>query len=137
MSQRALRAEAIAQQQINRFVIGAGRKHARRILERKRQRRCQQPLGRHRTARGPGADHRGLGKEIALDLAGGVAREKGAIGRLCQQGGETIVVPRAITQPDYEGELAVVIGRRGRDIPEGSALDYVAGYLPLNDVSAR
>jgi acylpyruvate hydrolase len=51
--------------------------------------------------------------------------------------GQTIVVPRAITQPDYEGELAVVIGRRGRDIPEESALDYVAGYMPLHDVSAR
>ena len=51
--------------------------------------------------------------------------------------GETIVVPRSITQPDYEGELAVVIGRRGRDIPEESALDYVAGYMPLHDVSAR
>lgn len=51
--------------------------------------------------------------------------------------GETIVIPRAVEQPDYEGELAVVIGRRGRNIPEESALDYVAGYMPLNDVSAR
>ena len=51
--------------------------------------------------------------------------------------GETIVVPPAITQPDYEGELAVVIGRQGRNIPEANALDYVAGYMPLHDVSAR
>jgi acylpyruvate hydrolase len=51
--------------------------------------------------------------------------------------GETIVIPRAVQKPDYEGELAVVIGRRGRMIPEASALDYVAGYMPLNDVSAR
>lgn len=50
---------------------------------------------------------------------------------------DTIVVPAAVEQPDYEGELAVVIGRRGRNIPEESALDYVAGYMPLNDVSAR
>ena len=51
--------------------------------------------------------------------------------------GDTIVIPAAVEQPDYEGELAVVIGRRGRNIPEDSALDYVAGYMPLNDVSAR
>ncbi len=51
--------------------------------------------------------------------------------------GETIVIPCAVQKPDYEGELAVVIGRQGRNIPESSALDYVAGYMPLNDVSAR
>jgi len=50
---------------------------------------------------------------------------------------EPIVIPRAVQQPDYEGELAVVIGRRGCRIPEAEALDYVAGYMPLNDVSAR
>jgi len=51
--------------------------------------------------------------------------------------GEPICIPPAVTKPDYEGELAVVIGRRGRNIPEADALDYVAGYMPLNDVSAR
>jgi 2-keto-4-pentenoate hydratase/2-oxohepta-3-ene-1,7-dioic acid hydratase in catechol pathway len=51
--------------------------------------------------------------------------------------GEPIVIPAAVEKPDYEGELAVVIGRRGRNIPEAEALDYVAGYMPLNDVSAR
>lgn len=50
---------------------------------------------------------------------------------------EPIVIPAAVQKPDYEGELAVVIGRRGRRIPEAEALDYVAGYMPLNDVSAR
>jgi 2-keto-4-pentenoate hydratase/2-oxohepta-3-ene-1,7-dioic acid hydratase in catechol pathway len=51
--------------------------------------------------------------------------------------GQPIVIPAAVQKPDYEGELAVVIGRRGRNIPEAEALDYVAGYMPLNDVSAR
>jgi 2-keto-4-pentenoate hydratase/2-oxohepta-3-ene-1,7-dioic acid hydratase in catechol pathway len=51
--------------------------------------------------------------------------------------GESIVIPRCVAKPDYEGELGVVIGKRGRYIPEGEALDYVAGYLPVNDVSAR
>ncbi|OAQ64956.2 fumarylacetoacetate hydrolase domain-containing protein [Pochonia chlamydosporia 170] len=38
---------------------------------------------------------------------------------------------------DYEGELAVVIGKTGKDIPKSSALDFVAGYCVANDVSAR
>lgn len=38
---------------------------------------------------------------------------------------------------DYEAELAVVIGRRGLDIPAESALDFVAGYMCANDISAR
>jgi acylpyruvate hydrolase len=51
--------------------------------------------------------------------------------------GEPIVIPAAVQKPDYEGELAVVIGRRARNVPEASALDYVGGYTVLNDVSAR
>ncbi len=38
---------------------------------------------------------------------------------------------------DYEGELAVVIGTPGRDIPKANALDHVLGYTCANDVSAR
>ena len=45
---------------------------------------------------------------------------------------------RAMTsQVDYEAELAVVIGRRARDVREQDALDVVLGYTCLNDVSAR
>ncbi len=51
--------------------------------------------------------------------------------------GDPIIIPAAVQKPDYEGELAVVIGRRGRNIPEDRALEYVAGYFPLNDVTAR
>lgn len=51
--------------------------------------------------------------------------------------GSPIVLPRASEQVDYEGELAVVIGRRCKEVPEEEALGYVAGYMALNDVSAR
>lgn len=51
--------------------------------------------------------------------------------------GEAIVLPKLSDQVDYEGELGVVIGRTARHVPESSALGYVAGYLPFNDVSAR
>jgi 2-keto-4-pentenoate hydratase/2-oxohepta-3-ene-1,7-dioic acid hydratase in catechol pathway len=51
--------------------------------------------------------------------------------------GDTIVVPPVVTQPDYEGELAVVIGRRAHDVPREHALDVVAGLTVAHDVSAR
>lgn len=50
---------------------------------------------------------------------------------------EKIVLPKASTQVDYEAELVVVIGKRGRHISKEQALSYVAGYMNGNDVSAR
>ncbi len=41
------------------------------------------------------------------------------------------------SQIDYESELAVVIGRGGRDIPRARAMDHVFGYTIVNDVTAR
>jgi 2-keto-4-pentenoate hydratase/2-oxohepta-3-ene-1,7-dioic acid hydratase in catechol pathway len=49
----------------------------------------------------------------------------------------TITPPAVTSQVDYEAELAVVIGRRGHNISVEQALGYVAGVMPLNDVSAR
>jgi acylpyruvate hydrolase len=51
--------------------------------------------------------------------------------------GEPIRLPRASQQVDFEGELAVVIGRRCRQVREQDALHFVAAYAALNDVSAR
>lgn len=55
--------------------------------------------------------------------------------------GDAIVIPPICRehgpQVDYEGELAVVIGDRCRDVPESRALDFVEGYAVANDVSAR
>ncbi len=48
-----------------------------------------------------------------------------------------MVRPKVSVELDYEGELAVVIGRAGRHIPEKDALDYVAGYSCYNDGSVR
>jgi len=45
--------------------------------------------------------------------------------------------PKVTTQVDWEVELAVVIGRRGRDIRADRALDHIFGYTVANDVSAR
>jgi 2-keto-4-pentenoate hydratase/2-oxohepta-3-ene-1,7-dioic acid hydratase in catechol pathway len=51
--------------------------------------------------------------------------------------GEPIKLPAWTGRVDYEGELAVVIGRTCRNVDESQALDYVLGYSCFNDVSAR
>ncbi len=51
--------------------------------------------------------------------------------------GAAVRIPPSVTKPDWEAELAVVIGRRARDVSEGVALEYVAGYTVLDDISAR
>jgi 2-keto-4-pentenoate hydratase/2-oxohepta-3-ene-1,7-dioic acid hydratase in catechol pathway len=54
--------------------------------------------------------------------------------------GGAIPIPACCThgpEIDFEAELAVVIGRHARNVPEASALDYVLGYTVANDVSAR
>ena len=48
-----------------------------------------------------------------------------------------LILPSASPELDYEGELAVVIGRRGRHIREADALAHVAGYSCYNDGSVR
>lgn len=51
--------------------------------------------------------------------------------------GENIVVPREETRPDYEGELAVIIGKRTYRATREAALDSVGGISAFNDVSGR
>jgi 2-keto-4-pentenoate hydratase/2-oxohepta-3-ene-1,7-dioic acid hydratase in catechol pathway len=51
--------------------------------------------------------------------------------------GETIVLPRASAKVDYEAEIALVIGRRARNVAAGDAYDYLEGVACANDVSAR
>lgn len=47
------------------------------------------------------------------------------------------VVPHDVTEPDWEFELAVVMGKRARRVTAGDALDYVAGYTMANDITSR
>ena len=50
---------------------------------------------------------------------------------------ESLVLPAVSSKLDYEGELAVVIGKPGRHLGESEALDHVAGYACFNDASVR
>ncbi|MEZ3158477.1 fumarylacetoacetate hydrolase family protein [Microbacterium sp. BWR-S6Y] len=50
---------------------------------------------------------------------------------------DPVVIPAVADDVDYEGEIAVVIGRRAHAVSEQEALSYVAGFTLLNDVSDR
>jgi 2-keto-4-pentenoate hydratase/2-oxohepta-3-ene-1,7-dioic acid hydratase in catechol pathway len=51
--------------------------------------------------------------------------------------GEPVMLPPNSRQVDYEAELAVIIGKSGKNIPEAEAYEHVAGYTIMNDVTAR
>lgn len=50
---------------------------------------------------------------------------------------EPVLLPGVSDKIDYEAELAFVIGKRGRNISIDQAMKYVAGYMVLNDITAR
>src|SRR5262249_9072180 len=51
--------------------------------------------------------------------------------------GEVLIDPKVSTSIDYEAELAVIIGKPGKAIARGHALEHVWGYTIVNDVTAR
>lgn len=51
--------------------------------------------------------------------------------------GKPVIYPKIVKQLDLEGEMTAVIGKRAYFVDEEDALDYVAGYTIINDVSAR
>lgn len=51
--------------------------------------------------------------------------------------GDSILVPIESDRLDYEGEIAIVIGKEGRRISEEDALDYIVGYSCYNDATIR
>src|SRR5579859_5429629 len=51
--------------------------------------------------------------------------------------GDNIILPKVSTQMDYEAEFAFVIGKKAKHVALEDAMNYVAGYMNLDDVSAR
>ena len=51
--------------------------------------------------------------------------------------GEAIVIPRAETRPDYEGEVAIVLGRTVKNVSPEEAASAIGGFAPFDDVSGR
>lgn len=50
---------------------------------------------------------------------------------------DDVILPRNVEKPDWELELGVVIGRRARHVPPERAMEHVAGFAVVNDVTAR
>jgi 2-keto-4-pentenoate hydratase/2-oxohepta-3-ene-1,7-dioic acid hydratase in catechol pathway len=51
--------------------------------------------------------------------------------------GEPIVLPAQSERVEYEGEIALVIGKQARNVRAADARNYIGAYVPLNDVTAR
>src|SRR4030043_1434218 len=51
--------------------------------------------------------------------------------------GEYIIYPPEVKELDYEVELAVIIGKKIKNIPENKVSDYIYGYTIMNDITAR
>jgi 2-keto-4-pentenoate hydratase/2-oxohepta-3-ene-1,7-dioic acid hydratase in catechol pathway len=51
--------------------------------------------------------------------------------------GATVRLPETSAKVDYEGEIAFVVGRQAKAVAEADALDFIAGYMLFNDLSAR
>ena len=90
-----------------------------------------------------GMSGRGPNGELTpLDEVYKAARARGIWGFYCFQEnaagpGDEIVYPARTDRLDYEGEVAVILGRRGKDIAARDAEPYFWGFLLQNDVSAR
>lgn len=79
-------------------------------------------------------------KDHAKEMGGEVAANPNLFMRTAQSvvgHQQSVIMPKVSEQYDFEGELAVVIGRGGRHIAEDKALDYVAGYTCFLDGSVR
>ncbi|MDG6904243.1 MAG: fumarylacetoacetate hydrolase family protein [Nitrososphaerota archaeon] len=50
---------------------------------------------------------------------------------------DPVIIPKISTMPDYEVELAAVIGKRGKYIKKENVYDFIAGYTIINDISLR
>lgn len=91
-----------------------------------------------------------VGRNYAEHIAEGERAQKKAIGvtehpvyftkpatSVVGHGGDVLVFPALSEAIDYEVELAVVIGKAGRDISAEGAYDHIFGYTILNDITAR
>ncbi len=91
---------------------------------------------RPRAIWGVGLNYRGHVAETGRDVPSAPTIFMKSPGSLIGHG-DAIVVPPHVLEPDYEGEVALIMGRSGRDIPEDEARDFILGVTCANDVSAR
>lgn len=83
-----------------------------------------------------GINYAAHGEETKIDIPGDPILFSKAITSLSGPN-DPVVLPKGSQKADWEVELAVVIGRRAQYVEQDNALDYVAGYSIMNDVSER
>ena len=83
-----------------------------------------------------GLNYRAHAEEVGLEVSGTPVLFPKFRNTLIASG-DPIRLPTVSSEVDYEGELAVVIGRACKNAMPEEALEYIAGYMPFNDVSAR
>lgn len=88
------------------------------------------------SGRGPG------GERMALEDVYQAARKRGIWGFYCfpenaAGPGDDVIYPARTDRLDYEGEVAVILGKKGKDISPEAAQAYYWGYMLQNDISAR
>src|SRR5262249_14440759 len=77
-------------------------------------------------------------RDHAIEGGKAIPTEPVVFGKFCNTliaHGDSIVLPKVSQKVDYEAELVIVIGKRGRHISVEKAFDYVAGYTCGHDVS--
>jgi 2-keto-4-pentenoate hydratase/2-oxohepta-3-ene-1,7-dioic acid hydratase in catechol pathway len=90
-----------------------------------------------------GMGYRGTGGErMNLDQIYAESRKRGIWGFYCfpenaKGPDEDVIYPARTDRLDYEGEVAVILGKKGKDIRAADGKDYIWGYMLQNDVSAR
>ncbi|HLF78669.1 MAG TPA: fumarylacetoacetate hydrolase family protein [Dehalococcoidia bacterium] len=82
------------------------------------------------------------GEKMPLEEVYAAARKRGIWGFYCFPEnavgpGEDVIYPSRTDRLDYEGEVAVILGKRGKDIAAKDAEGYYWGYMLQNDISAR
>lgn len=83
-----------------------------------------------------GVNYRAHAAEMGRELPPAPTLFTKAVGSVIRPG-EAIVIPPHVDKPDYEGEVAVVIGRAARDVHPDEVLDHLWGVTAAHDVSAR
>lgn len=105
------------------------------LLLRGRQ-KLQPPIGRPQKIIGIGRNYgkhaRELGNEVPEEVVFFAKAPSSLIAT-----GEDIHLPANVGRVDHEGELALVIGKTAKNVSAGEAMDYLAGYSLVNDVTAR
>jgi len=95
------------------------------------------PITRPSKIIGLGRNYRAHAKELNHALPKEPLFFSKAPSTLIPHEGEIVIPNWLDSRVDHEAELAVVIGKTGKDIPESEAMDYIAGYTIVNDVTAR